>query len=263
MKQPSKGFVMVASKRVAFYYSACNLMECIKDYMPDANVTLFCSPEFKDHRCKDFDNVFDVKNPDFLREKLYGMANSPYDITFYMDCDGEVVHEDIATVFDQLEDCDMKFVVLKDDPISLKSFVEKDFQCDGVIETMKLCGGVCLYDRRNSLVRDFMQDWYDMFWIQEYKETIDESKHWWKGHNIKDSMLRWDQFTLWWLVNKVPKYKDLKIGEFDDNYRWNWFTSFKRNEKGEYNLVKKHPIFIHHSSSMNKGFDEFKTEVKL
>mgnify|MGYP007095119493 CR=1 FL=1 len=40
MKQPSKGFVMVASKRVAFYYSACNLMECIKDYMPDANVTI-------------------------------------------------------------------------------------------------------------------------------------------------------------------------------------------------------------------------------
>ena len=69
--------------------------------------------------------------------------------------------------------------------------------------------------------------------------------------------------SLWWLVNKTPKYKDLKLGKFDDNYRWNWFTSFRRNEKGEYNLVKKHPIFIHHSSTMNKTMDEFKNEVKL
>jgi len=36
-----------------------------------------------------------------------------------------------------------------------------------------------------------------------------------------------------------------------------------QNEHGEYNLVKKHPVFIHHSSTMNKGLDEFKTEVKL
>ena len=75
-------------------------------------------------------------------------------------------------------------------------------------------------------------------------------------------MLRWDQFTLWWLVNKTPKYKDLKIGEFDDNYRWNWFTSFRRDAEGKYNLVDKDPVFIHHSASMDKSVDEFKSEVK-
>jgi hypothetical protein len=67
-------------------------------------------------------------------------------------------------------------------------------------------------------------------------------------------MLRWDQFTLWWLVNKVPKYKELSIGIFKENYRWNWFTSFRQDENGKHNLVDKHPILIHHSASMNKDF---------
>ena len=65
-----------------------------------------------------------------------------------------------------------------------------------------------------------------------------------------------DQFTLWWMVNKMDKYKDLKIGKFEDNYRWNWFTTFGDHVEGKYNnLVDKEPIVIHNSSTMDKNKD--------
>jgi len=36
----------------------------------------------------------------------------------------------------------------------------------------------------------------------------------------------WDQFTLWWLTEKSEKYKDLKIGNFDNDFRWNWYAYY-------------------------------------
>ena len=44
---------------------------------------------------------------------------------------------------------------------------------------------------------------------------------------------------------------------------WLWVLDPRRNAEGKYNLVKKDPIFLHHSSSMDKTVDEFKNEVKL
>ena len=37
------------------------------------------------------------------------MANSPYDVTMYVDADMECEHEDIMTVWDNLDDKDMVF----------------------------------------------------------------------------------------------------------------------------------------------------------
>ena len=37
------------------------------------------------------------------------MANSPYDITMYIDADSEIEHEDIGIVFDELNNNDMMF----------------------------------------------------------------------------------------------------------------------------------------------------------
>ena len=40
------------------------------------------------------------------------MSQSPYDTTMYIDADCEIVHEDIATVFDELNGNDMVFHTL-------------------------------------------------------------------------------------------------------------------------------------------------------
>jgi len=246
-KQPSKGFVVVASKKPAFYYSALNLIESLLDYMPDARVTLFTEDRFKDERAEELcEHVLPCG--DHLREKMYGILNTPYDHTFYIDADCEIQHEDISKVFDFLPGNDMVFVKLMDDPVSKASFVEKDFKGPDGNETLQLCGGVCLYDMTNPLVRDFMQDWNDIFRKQE-----DEG---WVPEGYPKSICRWDQFTLWWLTHKVDKYKDINIGEFDDNYRWNWFTNFRWHQdgpnKGKHRLVDDHPIVVHYSNAMNK-----------
>ena len=105
---PSKGFVTVASKRKQFIMGADNLKESILDYYPEAKITLFTEQRFiDDPECqtyfRDFDQV--IATPAGTnREKMWGMANSPYDLTFYMDADIEIRHEDIKNVFDHLED---------------------------------------------------------------------------------------------------------------------------------------------------------------
>lgn len=251
-QKPSKGFVFVASKKPAFYYSALNCIESIRDYYPDAKFALFTEKRFMDHRCDDIDYVFECSN--HIRAKLYGMANSPFDITFYIDADTICEHEDIVKVWDQLNGNDMVFVELMKDPISLGSFVEVDGNIPSINENIDLilCGGVCLYDMRNPLVKQFMQDWWDYFVEQEEGYNSRPVKNQWWPDDTPKTMLRWDQFTLWWLVNKVEKYKDLKIGRFDDNYRWNWFTSFRKDVNGKHKLVSDHPIIVHHSATMRK-----------
>lgn len=254
-KPPSKGFVIVASKKIAFYYSAINLIESIRDYYPDAQFALFTEERFVDHRCKDDPNIQLFYCNDHIRAKLYGMANSPFDITFYMDADCEVEHEDIVTIWEQLEDNDLVFVELTKDKRAQGSFVEVEgtIQSTGDRIDLVLCGGVCLYNNKNPLVKEFMKDWWVKFQVQEKVWNHQNTEEVWWPEGTPRSMLRWDQFTLWWMTNKESKYNDLKIGRFKDNYRWNWFTSFKINpETGKHNLVDKPPIVIHHSASMKK-----------
>lgn len=254
-QNPSKGFVIVASSKPAFYYSAMNLIESIMDYIPDARFALFTEKRFMDSRCED-PNIQVFECPDHIRAKLYGMANSPFDITFYIDADSECQHEDIATIWDQLEDNDMVFVELTKDEVAQKSFVEvtAKIPSTGDMIDLVLCGGVCLYDMRKPIVKEFMNDWWEKFLVQEdsWQGYVKNPEKIWWPLDVPKSMLRWDQFTLWWMVNKEDKYKDLKIGRFKENYRWNWFTSFRYHEDGTHRLVNKHPILIHHSSSMKK-----------
>jgi hypothetical protein len=66
----------------------------------------------------------------------------------------------------------------------------------------------------------------------------------------KKDLKHFDQTTLWWLTEKEPKYKDLKIGFFKDDIRWNYFTQYQYE-----NLVSeqgKPPILRHYSGSLKK-----------
>ena len=206
MTEPTKGYVLVASKKINFYRYAINLSESILDYYEDAKITLFCEEWMFEEGHRDlFDNVEWCSN--HYRAKLEGMARSPYDLTAYLDVDMEVEHEDIAIIFDELGDSEVMFAALTDD----RSYVyaERDFDSPEGKQKFTLCGGIALYDMRKPIVREFMQDWWELT-----KAQMDG--HWWpEGYN--ESLQSWDQFSLWWLTEKDDKYKDLKVGIFEDD----------------------------------------------
>jgi len=273
-EQPTKVFVTVATKRKTFLIGADNLKESLLDHYSDAKITLFTEQQFiDDPDCQKYFRDFDQVLPTFSntnREKMWGMASSPYDLTFYMDADIEIVHDDVINVFDHLEDgkYDMAYVNLTKE--GAKHFAEWNWGPNlyddgwrGVPDHLAHCGGVALYDMRNPLIKDFMMDWYELFLKQQ-------NGHWNPpefDYIRKGNFRQWDQLTLWWLVYHSPKYKSLKWKFFDDNYRWNYFTSFGFNTDGTHNChivdpkrnyweKTPNPVVVHYSSWMDKYGDK-------
>lgn len=246
MQNPTKGFVIVASRNSNFYSYATNLAESIRDFYPDANITLFTEDRFLDSRADVFDNVMPCDG--HYRAKLQGMAETPYDITMYVDADMDCEHEDIITVWDELKDYDMVFHELTRE--REKFYAIREFQYDGGMEQYSLCGGVCLYRSCNPLVREFMYDWNDL-----YRKQFDNA---WRPEGFEPEqwerdLKHFDQTTLWWLTEKEPKYKDLKIGIFEDDIRWNYFTQYAYGYGGEMKSKSgKPPILRHFSATLNK-----------
>ena len=230
MAEKSKGYVIVASNKINFYKYAVNLAESILDYNEDAKITLFCEPWMFEEIHRDlFDNVEWCSS--HYRAKLEGMAKSPYDLTFYLDADMEVEHEDIANVFDEFNGYDILFTALTDDRDYI--YAERDFDTPEGPAKFTLCGGVCLYDMSKPIIREFMDDWWDLT-----RRQMDDE--WWPEGYI-DSLKSWDQFSLWWLTEKTPKYKDLNLGIFKDDLRWNYYNAFNWHmTKPEGEVVVRH-----------------------
>lgn len=249
--QLSKGFVVVASVKKFFYLSAINLIESIKAYYPEAHVTLFTEEKFVDEQAKWADKVEFVA--DHKRSKIDGMARTPYDLTFYIDADCECEHEDIANIFDEIGDYDIMFTGLPEDRhyCYAEVFFPGATKPDGTKGGFELCGGVCLYNMTNPLVQEFMKDWHDLT-IRQY------NREWWpvdeNGHedivNYPESFKRWDQFSLWWLLNKEEKFKDLKVGILEDDARWNFFNGYRY----EHN---KAPVVIRHYSNVKAKHNHY------
>ena len=236
MTEPTKGFVIVASKKHNFYLYALNLCESIRDYYEDAKICLVTEERFLDGRESVADDV--VLCDDHYRAKIYGMAKSPYDITMYIDADMEVQHEDIVNVWNELKDYDMVWSELTDDRDYI--YAERDFDTPEGKRKFTMCGAGCVDDMRNYNVLEFMMDWWELT-----KKQM--SGQWWpKGY--ADSLKSWDQFSLWWLTEKEDKYKDLKIGIFEDDLRWNYYNALnwaRTRPKGEV-------IIRHYSAGLKK-----------
>lgn len=245
--EPSKGFLVVASKTHRFYSLAINLIESIKDYYPDAKICLVTEERFCDGRESIADHL--IFCGDRQREKLWALPKTPFDITMYIDADVSVQHEDIQKVFDHIENADLVFTELESE--ASKGFAVASWPGG----EMKLSGGIVLYDIRNPLVKEFMTDWYEYYykqvnleWWPDYKNGTPD----FKLHPMK--LKQWDQFTLWWLTEKNPKYKNLKMKIFEDSYRWNWYSIYNEKELSEkINPENKPPIIFHWSHLVNKG----------
>ncbi len=242
MQSKSKGFIIVASRNLNFYKYACNLISSIRDFYEDANITLVTEPRFLDDN-HEADNVIHCDN--HYRAKLWGMSQSPYDITMYVDADMDCEHEDIIKVWDEMKDYDLVFHELTQE--REKFYAIREFAYDGGIEKYTLCGGVCLYRSENPLVMEFMSDWYELYVQQQsnnWKPEGFEKTQW------DNDLKHFDQTTLWWLTERVDKYKDLKIGIFEDDIRWNYFSQYAY--EGLKSKEGKPPIFRHYSGSLKK-----------
>lgn len=220
MTTQSKGYLLVASNHYRYYAWACNLAEGIKDFYPEAKVCLVTEQRFLDGREAIADDL--ILCDDHYRAKLWGMARTPYDLTFYIDADMEIVGEGIEDVFDELGDNDMMFTGLPED----RWYIFNDEPFKG--GQFKLCGAVCLY-RKTDKVIQFMHDWYNLY-------DAHSNYRWWPEdvngapdyHNYPERLRKWDQFSLFWLTDREPKYSDLKVEIFENDLRWNYWALLDR-----------------------------------
>ena len=83
-----------------------------------------------------------------------------------------------------------------------------------------------------------MKDWYELFLKQESDKWTPNMQPW----NV---LKYFDQTTLWWLLNKSEKYDTIKVGNFKDNLRWNYYTIYEKA-----NLKPEKPIIIKHYSNI-------------
>lgn len=228
--EKSKGFLVVASNKPNFYKYALNLIDSIRDFYEDAKICLVTEERFLDSRGEELaDDI--IFCDDHYRAKLWGMAKSPYDITMYIDADMECEHEDICLIWNEMKDYDIVFPKLTED----RSYIYSEWHFDSPEgrKSFSLCGGACLYDMTKPIVREFIWDWWELTRMQM-------SGEWWP-EGYSESLRSWDQFSLWWLTEKEEKYKELKVGIFDDDLRWNYYNAFNfADTKPEKEIILRH-----------------------
>ena len=224
----SKGFVYIATKNVKYLYSAIISAQTIRDHFPEASITLFTTPDLVIDEVFDvFDSVITEGVPDDRRAKLWALSRTPYDITAYIDADTYIEDAEITTMFDQLGDNDMLFTKIRKYNSNMKGYLDDP----GYIYH----GGVCLYRKTDKTIH-FMQEWW-----RRWNETRQSDVFAVEYPQIPNRMTEWDQFYLWYLINRTEH--GLKIGFFIDDARWNFVTGYLRDElNGKPVIIKHHTI---------------------
>ena len=208
------GFLYVASQSAAFYKAAVHSAISLRDNYPEANITLFTHADFVKESDRKFFDKIETNIPIHKRAKMYAMARTPYDVTFYMDADTEIRSENIKKVFDILGNNDIMFT-------RIIPKVSKDRLIDSK-NNLEYHGGVVLYNSK-KLTLKLMQDWYETYLVQD--RCV-----WSKSQFSKYSprMQPWDQFTVWYLLNVDPKYKKLKHDFFPEGgHAYNYINLFE------------------------------------
>ncbi|MGI9570866.1 MAG: hypothetical protein ACR2PH_14290, partial [Desulfobulbia bacterium] len=101
------GFLYAASVHQRYLSAAILSAQSLREHYAGASITLVTEPRFFfDGLYDTFDDVI-IGPPNQKRLKLWGICNSLYDRTLYIDADSEIQHPDIAIVHDQLGDADI------------------------------------------------------------------------------------------------------------------------------------------------------------
>lgn len=220
----NNGFLYVASLRKGYYRAAKNSAISLRDYYPDAKITLFTHEEWvqpEDHEI--FDTIITDGVPKHKRAKLWALDKTPYDLTLYIDCDTEIEHEDIKTVFDLIpDDVDILFTANRPYNAALTKLSETE-------EMTEHCG-LFLY-RNNEKTLNLMRAWWGEYLKQN--EPDYDMLHY------PPSAKQWDTFTMWRLLT----YGETGVvtGRFPEpDARWNFVTGYKNEE------LQGKPTVIYH-----------------
>jgi hypothetical protein len=209
----SRGFIYVASVNHLYYELALHSCATLRDYYPEAKVTLFTHESFVEDRARElFDDII-TNIPIHTRAKMWAMARTPYEETVYIDCDSIIASKDIRKIHDFLQECDLFCGDNRDYTVSKFSLTTIDKA--GKFE-VKHHGSMWGY-KKSDLTIEFMQTWFD-----EYLKQIEGP---WKYDSFADSFWQqFDMFTLWRMITNhfdegFAKFQDLKLKILPT--RWN------------------------------------------
>lgn len=199
------GFIYVASLTVLYYELAIFSAQSLRDYHPNAYITLFTHEKFVDKRALEiFDRIY-TEIPIHKRAKMWGMARTPYERTIYIDCDSQIMHRDIKLMHDFLDDCDLFCGSNPKHTVANPKWAWID-----KAQTIEIPYHGSMWGYDNSALKiDFMQTWFDEY-IKQDIEPWDkyEEKHYYEWKQF-------DMFTLWRLTlsgeQQFERFKDLKI----------------------------------------------------
>lgn len=202
----NNGYIYVASRNKLYYELSLQAVESLKTFYPECNVTLFTHDAWvEDRATKLFDNIV-TDIPIHSRAKMWCMARTPYDVTFYNDVDSQIVHPNIKNAFRDLEESDMFFTnSFWYTTANYKwAYIDKK-------QTIKVRyhGAVCCY-RKNDLTIDFHQTWFEEYLKQQRaKEWVYDFAH--------EEWKNFDMFTLWRMTDgnyeEFERFKKLDIAQ--------------------------------------------------
>ena len=101
-KNQNNGFIYVATCKPSYLNAAIFSAESLREYYPEANITLFTEERLKDGSPLDIFNEVYYDAPNNPRAKLWALSRTPYDLTVYLDSDIEIMSDEITTIFDQM-----------------------------------------------------------------------------------------------------------------------------------------------------------------
>ena len=238
------GFVYVASQSRAYYKAAVNSAISLRDFYPEANITLFTHPEFMEDRDYRFFNNIHLDIPYNIRSKMFGMSKTPYERTLYLDADTEIRSDKIKNVFDILSDNDIMFT-------KILPHVSKDRDIDAEYN-LEYHGGIILYNN-NKLTLELISSWYKLYQYQRkcvWKDSIFSS--------FNQKMKPWDQFTIWYLLFKDPYFSKIKHDFFPNGgHDYNFIYLLESNTKKNIPYQQLEQIIYHYtipSDVVNRGY---------
>lgn len=164
---------IVSEKQPAWYYKeAVFSAKSVKRWNPKIPIALFSN-------MKNIDTVFDDHYPVTGAEnghydKVYALANSPYDDTIFLDTDTQAL-KDISPLFDMLQQHD---IAIAGEPSFLKEGQEEVVGTDHYNYNT----GLIVY-RKNEAVKKFLDQWYALVVDMEFRlRYFSDKYHGDQGH---------------------------------------------------------------------------------
>jgi hypothetical protein len=219
-----------ATRREPYLHSAIYSAETLKDYYDDANIVIYTEERWRHiaEKADVFNNIV-TDCPYDQRTKLYMLQHTPFDKTFYIDADTEIMHEDIKNIFNELPDTSDICITNIRDYSGAEVYLTKD-----KIESHKMihhCGVFGFWNKPHIL--KFMKRWYEQYHFQKTELFKKENP------KYLNSVRQWDQFAWWYLLNEEKH--NININIMNVVARWNFVHNYKSDE------IKSDIVIYHHT----------------